>query len=134
VLLLYNYENVATDVVFPLPEHEHYGEITLRGMTTIVPGLQAYVERGVRPYIDGGYYIRTRENRQLIGPTAIGGVFLSCAYSGFGIMASPAGGDLLARHVLDMPLPSYASAFLPTRYQDPAYQALLAAWGDGGQL
>jgi glycine/D-amino acid oxidase-like deaminating enzyme len=134
LLMLFNYENVATDVVFPLPEHEHYGEITLRGMTRMVPGLQAYVDRGVRPYIDGGYYIRTQENRQLIGPTAIGGVFLSCAYSGFGIMASPAGGDLLARHVLDKQLPSYASAFLPTRYQDPAYQSLLAAWGDGGQL
>jgi glycine/D-amino acid oxidase-like deaminating enzyme len=134
LLLLFNYENVPTEVVFPLPEHEHYGEITLRGMTRIVPGLQAYVDRGARPYIDGGYYIRTQENRQLIGPAAIDGVFLSCAYSGFGIMASPAGGDLLARHLLGKPLPDYAPAFQLSRYQDPAYQALLSAWGDGGQL
>jgi glycine/D-amino acid oxidase-like deaminating enzyme len=134
LLMLFNYDNTASDVVFPLLEHAHYGEITLRGMTTLVPGLQAYVERGVRPYIDGGYYIRTQENRQLIGPTAIGGVFLSCAYSGFGIMASPAGGDLVARHVLGKTLPAYAPAFQLTRYQDPTYQALLANWGDGGQL
>jgi glycine/D-amino acid oxidase-like deaminating enzyme len=134
LLMLFNYETVATDVVFPLPEHDHYGEITLRGMTTLVPGLQAYVDRGTRPYIDGGYYIKTQENRQLIGPTAIDGVFLSCAYSGFGIMASAAGGDLLARHLLGKPLPRYAPAFQLSRYQDPAYQSLLANWGDGGQL
>ncbi len=134
LLLLFNYENVPTDVVFPLPEHEHYGEITLRGMTRMVPGLQTYVDRGARPIIDGGYYIKTQENRQLIGPTAIDGVFLSCAYSGFGIMAAPAGGDLLARHLLGKQLPSYAPAFELSRYKDPAYKALLAAWGDGGQL
>jgi glycine/D-amino acid oxidase-like deaminating enzyme len=134
LLLLFNHENTPTNVEFPLPEHPHYGEITLRGMTTIVPGLQAYVDRGTRPYIDGGYYIRTQENRQLIGPTAIDGVYLSCAFSGFGIMASPAGGDLLARHVLGKALPTYAPAFMLSRYQDPAYQVLLAGWGDGGQL
>jgi glycine/D-amino acid oxidase-like deaminating enzyme len=134
LLMLFNYDNTPAEVVFPLPEHEHYGEITLRGMTRIVPGLQAYVDRGTRPYIDGGYYIRTQENRQLVGPTAIDGVFLSCAYSGFGIMAAPASGDLLARHLLGKPLPGYAPAFQLSRYQDPAYQALLADWGDGGQL
>jgi hypothetical protein len=40
----------------------------------------------------------------------------------------------LAAHVLGEELPAYAVAFLPQRYADPAYQALLAAWGDTGQL
>jgi glycine/D-amino acid oxidase-like deaminating enzyme len=134
LLVLFNYHNEATEVVFPLPEAEHYGEIALRGMSTMVPALGAYVERGARPYIDGGYYIKTRENRPLIGPTPIEGLFLSSAYSGFGIMASGAGGDLLARHVLGLELPDYAPAFALARYQDPAYVARLDAWGDGSQL
>ncbi len=134
LLVLFNYENRATDVVFPLPQEEHYAEIALRGMSTMVPALQAYIDRGARPYVDGGYYIRTRENRPLIGPTPIEGVFVSGAYSGFGIMASGAGGDLIARHVLGVQLPDYAAAFALTRYQDPAYLELLENWGDDGQL
>ncbi len=134
ILGLYNYESHDDEVVFPLPDKEHYSEITLRGMVTMVPGLQAYVDKGVRPYIDGGYYIKTKENRPLIGPTPVDGVYVSGAYSGFGIMASCAGGDLLARHVLGLELPAYAPAFMLSRYQDPAYCALLDRWGDGGQL
>lgn len=134
ILALYNYESHEAEVVFPLPEHEHYGEITMRGLVTMVPALQAYVEKGVRPYIDGGYYIKTKENRPLIGPTAVEGVYVSGAYSGFGIMASCAGGDLLARHVLGLELPDYSPSFMLSRYEDPAYRALLDRWGDGGQL
>ena len=134
LLILFNYENKAAEIVFPLPEEENYPEIALRGMSTMVPALKTYIDRGVRPYVDGGYYIRTRENRPLIGPTAIDGLFVSGAYSGFGIMASCAGGDLIARHVLGANLPAYAPAFALTRYQDPAYLALLENWGDDGQL
>ena len=134
LLILFNYENKAAEIVFPLPEEENYAEIALRGMSTMVPALKTYIDRGVRPYVDGGYYIRTRENRPLIGPTAIDGLFVSGAYSGFGIMASCAGGDLIARHVLGADLPAYAPAFALTRYQDPAYLAALDNWGDDGQL
>jgi glycine/D-amino acid oxidase-like deaminating enzyme len=134
LLMLFNYENHATDVIFPLPDPGHYAEITLRGMATLVPAMQTYVEKGVRPWVDGGYYMKTRENRPLIGPTPIEGLFLSGAYSGFGIMASQAGGDLLARHVLGLELPRWAPAFMLSRYRDPAYVALLDTWGDGGQL
>lgn len=134
LLMLFNYDSTPADVVFPLPPIEHYPEIVLRGMSTMVPGMKAYFEKGARPYVDGGYYVKTAENRPLIGPTSIGGVFLSAAYSGFGIMASPAGGDLVARHVLGLELPSYAPAFALARYQDPDYQRMLANWGDGGQI
>ena len=134
LLALFNYDNSPAEVVFPVPLEPHYAEITLRGMSTMVPGLETYIERGVRPFVDGGYYIKTRENRPLIGPLPVEGTYVSGAFSGFGVMASCAGGDLIARHVLEASLPHYAPAFMLSRYDDPAYCALLGRWGDGGQL
>ena len=90
--------------------------------------------KGARPLIDGGYYIKTRENRPLIGPLPVEGAYISGAFSGFGVIASCAGGELLARHIGERPLPDYAPAFLLSRYQDPEYCTLLDGWGDGGQL
>ncbi len=134
LLLLFNYEAGATDVVFPLPEAPHYAEIALRGASRMLPALAAYVDAGVRPFSDGGYYIKTRENRPLIGPLPVEGAYIVGAFSGFGVMAACAAGDLLARHISGAALPDYAPAFLLGRYGEPAYQARLATWGDGGQL
>jgi glycine/D-amino acid oxidase-like deaminating enzyme len=133
-IVLFNYGHGPSDVVFPLPEQPHYPEIALRGMATMVPALKEYIGKASRPYVDGGYYIKTRENRPLIGPLPVEGAYISSAYSGFGVMASCAGGELLARHVTGSTLPDYAPAFRLSRYQDPEYCALLDAWGDGGQL
>jgi glycine/D-amino acid oxidase-like deaminating enzyme len=106
----------------------------MRGMSTMVPGLRTYAGKPTRPYVDGGYYVKTRENRPLIGPTRIEGLYVSCGYSGFGVMASCAGGDLIARHITGASLPDYAPAFLLSRYQNDEYIKLLDRWGDGGQL
>ncbi|MCB5175232.1 NAD(P)/FAD-dependent oxidoreductase [Microvirga lenta] len=133
-LILFNHHGDAVDPVFPLPEPEYYPEIALRGMSTMVPGLKAYNGKTPRPYIDGGYYMRTQENRPLIGPAPVEGAYISCAYSGFGVMASCAGGELIARYITETELPDYAPAFLLSRYEDAAYNALLERWGDGGQL
>ena len=62
------------------------------------------------------------------------GAYISCAFSGFGVMASCASGELIARHITGSALPDYAPAFLLSRYQDAEYRALLDKWGDGGQL
>lgn len=134
VLALFNYESKPSEIVFPLPDEPHYGEVVLRGMSTMVPALASTLGHIARPFVDGGYYVKTRENRPLIGPTRIGGVYVSGAYSGFGIMASCAGGELIAAHATGRELPAYAPAFTPSRYADPAYQASLATWGDGSQL
>ena len=134
LLILFNYENSPADVVFPLPDDTHYAEIALRGMSTMVPAMKAYIDNGARPYVDGGYYIKTRENRPLIGPLPVDGAYVSGVYSGFGVMASCAGGELLARHIAEDTLPDYTPAFLLSRYQDNRYRALLDNWGDGGQL
>ena len=100
----------------------------------MVPALQALVDKGPRPAMDGGYYLKTRENRPLIGPLPVRGAYVIGALSGFGIMASSAGGELLAAHVVEGHLPDYAPAFLLERYADPAYQELLDNWGGSGQL
>jgi glycine/D-amino acid oxidase-like deaminating enzyme len=133
-LVLFNHHGEAVEPTFPLPDEPHYAEIALRGMATMVPALQVYNGKPSRPYVDGGYYMRTRENRPLIGPVGPEGVLVSCAYSGFGVMASAAGGELVASHIMAAPLPRYAPAFLPSRYDDPDYRAALETWGDGGQL
>jgi hypothetical protein len=49
-------------------------------------------------------------------------------------MASNAAADLLAAHLTGAALPAYAPAFMPSRYDDPAYASLLETWGDSGQL
>jgi len=100
----------------------------------MVPAMQAYAGKGGRPVLDGGYYMKTRENRPLIGPLPVEGAYISGAYSGFGVMGSCAGGELVARYVMEQTLPDYAPAFLLTRYEDAEYRALLDRWGDGGQL
>lgn len=133
-IVLFNHQHNPSEVVFPLPEQAHYAEIALRGMSTMVPALKAYIEKGARPFIDGGYYIKTRENRPLIGPMPVEGAYMSGAFSGFGVMASCAAGELLAQHIGQRTLPDYAPAFLLSRYQDPGYCTLLDSWGDGGEL
>jgi glycine/D-amino acid oxidase-like deaminating enzyme len=134
-LVLFNHHGDAVAPEFPLPDPPpHYAEIALRGMSTMVPALQVYNGKPSRPYVDGGYYMKTRENRPLIGPVSVEGAYISCAYSGFGVMASCASGELIAQHITGGALPDYAPAFLLSRYQDPQYRVLLEQWGDGGQL
>jgi len=134
-LVLFNHHGEAVAPEFPLPEPPpHYAEIALRGMSTMVPALQAYAGKPARPYVDGGYYVKTRENRPLIGPLPVEGAYISCGYSGFGVMASCASGELIARHITGGALPDYAGAFMLERYQDAEYRAMLNTWGDGGQL
>lgn len=135
VLMLWTYDTKAMPPVFPPPHDEElYPEITLRGLSTMIPGFRDYFERLPRPYVDGGYYVKTQENRPLIGPLAVDGAFLVGALSGYGLMASPAVGELAAAHITSSELPDYQSWFRLERYQDPDYQTLLENWGSSGQL
>lgn len=134
VLMLWPYHDQPVDVVFPVPSDPEYPDVVLRGMATMLPGLRAYYARLPKPYIDGGYYLKTRENRPLIGPLPVDGAYVIGALSGYGLMAAPGAGELVAAHIAGRHLPEYAPMFTLKRYDDPAYQALLAAWGDVGQL
>ncbi|KPV50084.1 FAD-dependent oxidoreductase, partial [Kouleothrix aurantiaca] len=134
LLILWNFHLDPVEPRFPIEVDEFYPELALRGMSVMLPGLARYFDRAPKPYIDGGYYTKTRENRPLVGPLPVGGAYVVGALSGFGLMASCAAGELLAAHIAGAPLPPYAPALALARYDDPAYQQLLANWGDVGQL
>jgi sarcosine oxidase, subunit beta len=135
LLLLWTYHLEPQEPVWPPRFAPEYAEVVLRGLTRMIPGLAVYLERWHRPVVDGGYYCKTRENRPLIGPLPVDGAYILGAVSGYGIMAAMAAGELLAGHVTGSALPEYAAAFLLSRYDDAAYQQLLAGWdATAGQL
>lgn len=134
LLMLWEYAATPTQPVWPIPLDPLYPDVLLRGLSAILPGLKAYFERSERPFLDGGYYTRTRANRPLIGPLPVQGAYLIGALSGFGLMAACAAGELLAQHIAGADLPPYAPAFLLERYQDPAYLASIEGLEDFGQL
>ncbi len=106
-----------------------YPELILRGMSQLVPGLSRYVGKltSSNCSVDAGFYSKTRENLPLVGPapSKIRGSFLACAFSGYGIMAAHAAGDLVARHVVGDVLPAFHRELLPSRYTDPQYLAAM---------
>jgi glycine/D-amino acid oxidase-like deaminating enzyme len=135
LLLLWTYHLEPQEPVWPPRFAPEYAEVVLRGIARMIPGMAVYLERLHKPVVDGGYYCKTRENRPLIGPLPVHGAYIVGAVSGYGIMASMAAGELLAAHVTGSALPEYAPAFLLSRYDDAAYQTLLAGWdATAGQL
>ncbi|MFO7680840.1 MAG: FAD-dependent oxidoreductase [Chloroflexota bacterium] len=136
LLLLWTYHTETVDPpLWPLHFDPEYAEIVLRGVSRMVPGLAVYTDPIGKFWLDGGYYTKTPENRPLIGPLPVAGAYVIGALSGHGVMAALAAGELLATHVTGGALPAYAPAFALSRYDDPAYQALLANWdAEDGQL
>jgi glycine/D-amino acid oxidase-like deaminating enzyme len=134
VLALWEYRRNVMQPTWPVPVDPMYPELVMRGMSTMVPGLSFYRDRLPHSVVDGGYYTKTVENLPLIGPMATRGAFVVGALSGFGVMAAAAAGELIALHVTGGPLPDYAPAFLPSRYEDPGYLDALEQMTDDGQL
>jgi glycine/D-amino acid oxidase-like deaminating enzyme len=109
--------------------------VLLRGFAILAPRAAAYLGEGRRGVVDGGYYAKTPENRPIIGPLPIDGVYVTGALSGYGVMASHAAGELLATHMTGGSLPSYADALSPARYADATYRRRLEHWdAKAGQL
>jgi glycine/D-amino acid oxidase-like deaminating enzyme len=100
----------------------------------MVPELRTYLNRMPRPFTDGGYYTKTPENRLLVGPLPVKGSYLLGALSGFGLMAACGAAELLAAHITQAPLPTYAPAFMLERYQDPDYLHAFEEWEHTTQL
>jgi glycine/D-amino acid oxidase-like deaminating enzyme len=134
VLILWTYDAQPTEPVFPFSFDPFYPEIALRGLSVMIPGLAAYAGHLPRPFLDGGYYTKTRENRPLIGPLPVQGAYVIGAFSGFGLMAAAASGELLSDCIAGRELPGYAPAFALGRYRDPAYLKLLETWDQTGQI
>jgi glycine/D-amino acid oxidase-like deaminating enzyme len=134
ILVLWDTHNEAVDAKFPLPIDPMVAELALRGLSSIIPGMTKYLDKMPKPFIDGGYYTKTQENRPLAGPLEVGGAYLIGAASGYGIMAAAALAELLAAHIVSDKLSGYAAAFSLDRYQNPEYKRLLENWGDSWQL
>ena len=134
ILMLWEYKTRVLEPIFPPSLDEQYPEIAMRGMSAMLPGLKKYFDKMPKPQLDGGYYTRTRENRLLAGPLDVEGAYVIGAVSGYGIMSACAAGELLATHIAKTPLPSYASAFSPARYNNLEYLKKLENWDDSGQL
>ncbi len=134
ILMLWDYRTRPMDPVFPVPLDDQYPEVVLRGLSTMLPGLRAYFGHAARPTVDGGYYVKTKENRLLACPLPVQGAYVLGAVSGYGIMAACGAGELLAAHVQGKKLPSYAPQFSLMRYDDPDYSRSLEGWSNSGQL
>jgi glycine/D-amino acid oxidase-like deaminating enzyme len=135
VFLYWTYDCPVSDTpTFPIEGDPHYPEILLRGMARMIPGLNTYLDPMPRPYVDGGYYTKVADNRPLIGPLKVPGTFVCSAFSGYGIMAACAAGELVTSHVLGRDLPDYASALLPQRFDNPAYLEQIADLSGSGQI
>jgi len=135
ILLIWTFESESNEYVWPPRFDPRLGDVLLKGFAHIAPRAAAYLGEGHRGYVDGGYYAKTPDNRPLVGPLEIDGVFVTGALSGYGIMASHAAADLLAAHMTGGTLPSYASALSPQRYADAEYRRRLEAMdAKAGQL
>jgi glycine/D-amino acid oxidase-like deaminating enzyme len=126
LLGIWTYDTRVEEPTFPPAFPHDYADIVIRGLAAMMPGLRTYIARSHEAIVDGGYYCKAPDNRPLIGPTTIEGAYVLGALSGFGVMASQAGAELLAAHLLEQPMPGYARAFHPARFEDPAYQRILA--------
>lgn len=133
LLFIWSYDDRRERPVYPPTFDPAFAEICLRGLVRMIPGLAAYIGHAPRPVVDGGYYTSTRENRPLIGPLPLRGLYADCAFGGFGIMAACGAAILLADHLTGARPPRYAPAFLLSRYEDPAYIAAMAG-ARSGQL
>jgi len=134
ILMLWEYQTKVMEPIWPPKMDEQYPEVALRGLSVMLPRMKEYFSRMPRPQLDGGYYTKTRENRPLVGPMGVDGAFVIGAVSGYGIMSACGVGDLLATHVTGGELPSYASAFELSRYENPEYVRQIENWGENGQL
>ena len=128
---LWEYHRDIVEPTWPIPKDELYPEVVMKGLTTMIPGLAPYLDGLPGHTVDGGYYIKTEENRPLVGPCGPAGFHVVCGFSGFGVMVASGAGDLAARHIAGASLPDYADDFLLSRYQRPEYMEMIEALGSG---
>lgn len=129
IFAIWTYHTEQCAPVWPPTFEAAYAANCIRGLAAMAPGMRVYASAGNYGITDGGYYCKAPDNRPLIGPLPVDGAFVIGALSGVGIMSAHAAGELLALHLTGQALPDYASAFLPSRFDDPAYAAIVEGWG-----
>jgi sarcosine oxidase, subunit beta len=127
--LIWTLDNEPRSYAWPPTFDPGYAEQVLRGCIDMVPALRESIASAASGVVDGGYYCKTPENRPLIGPLGAQGAYVVGALSGTGLMSAHASGELVASHVAGAALPDYARWFLPSRYEDADYRALMEQWG-----
>lgn len=134
VLMLWDTHSHPVDLILPPKFDDSFPDLVMRGLATMIPSLQKYFHRPPKPFVDGGYYTKTKENRPLVGSHGVNGAYIIGAFSGYGLMCAPACGELLAAHITGASLPSYAKDFELARYEDEEYVKGLENLRESGQL
>eukprot|EP01124_Arcella_intermedia_P027846 TRINITY_DN5540_c0_g1_i1.p1 TRINITY_DN5540_c0_g1~~TRINITY_DN5540_c0_g1_i1.p1 ORF type:complete len:282 (+),score=73.27 TRINITY_DN5540_c0_g1_i1:637-1482(+) len=126
LVMLWDFVHSKQEVSDPPADHIHfeelYPEIVLRGLSKMIPRMKEYLNQIPKYTVDGGYYTKSLDNKPLIGPAYLKNYFLCTALAGYGIMASPAAGELAAKHILNTSLPSYSHHFMPDRFERPDFE------------
>ncbi|CAK9077503.1 unnamed protein product [Durusdinium trenchii] len=123
---LHRHVPVPEDPEMPISDFlEMYPELCVRGLKEMVPGLGGYVEGlGKDTSVDGGYYTVMPDGRPLVSPHGASNAYVCGGMGTYGLMGSPAAGELLAMHLLQEPLPSYADACLWPRRSVPEEEVI----------
>lgn len=121
VLGIWTYDPHFSEPSYPLSFPPRYRETVLAALAEMVPALERYLPQASEAIADGGYYCKAPDNRPLLGPTKLPGVYLLGALSGFGVMASQAAAELVAAYLRSEALPDYAAYFAVDRpmHDDP---------------
>lgn len=126
ILIIWTFESAAGPPIFPPRFDPDLGEVLIRGLTALIPGMRQYWGEGARARVDGGYYCKAPDNRPLVGPVGPAGAYVCAALSGYGVMGSQAAGEIVAAQIVGAPLPAHAGLADPARLEDPAFIAGLA--------
>merc|ERR1712232_1268549 len=107
VLLLWEHLHrhiaLSDDPPMPVDEFllEMYPELCVAGLGSMVPALKHYEgQLGRDTTIDGGYYTVSPDGRPLVGKHGASNAFVCGGMGTYGLMGSPAAGELAALHVL----------------------------------
>lgn len=88
-----------------------YPELCVAGLKHMVPGLERYEgQLGRDTVTDGGYYTAMPDARPLAGRHGASNAYVCGGMGTYGLMGSPAAGELTALCVLGLELPEYAGA------------------------
>jgi len=109
---LHRHMQVPSVPSMPVEEFlDMYPQLCLAGLQAMVPGLAQYegiLGRGTT--VDGGYYNESPDGRPIISKHGASNAFVCGGMGTYGLMGSPAAGELVALHVLGEELPCYAAA------------------------
>ncbi|MEZ4451342.1 MAG: FAD-binding oxidoreductase [Nannocystaceae bacterium] len=126
IVMIWTFESELLPPVFPPRFDPDLGEVLIRGLAAMIPGMRAYFGEGPRCVVDGGYYCKAPDNRPLVGAYGPAGAYLCAALSGYGVMGSQAAGEIVAAQIVGAPTPAHAVIADPARLGDPDFQRRLA--------